>query len=47
MRLRRTKQITFQYFEWVADFQQPEKVRKQFRKMENFIASAPWRFLGR
>ena len=36
------KQITFQYFEWVVDFQQPEKVRKQFRKNGEFYCVSPW-----
>ncbi|MFR1214133.1 MAG: hypothetical protein ACLSCV_04710 [Acutalibacteraceae bacterium] len=35
------KQITFQYFEWVVDFQQPEKVRKQ-RKNGEFYCVSPW-----
>ena len=36
------KQITFQYFEWVVDFQQPEKVRKQFRKNGELYCVSPW-----
>ncbi len=36
------KQISFRYFEWVVDFAQPEKVRRQFRKNGQAYKVSPW-----
>ncbi len=40
--IEQNRQITFRYFEWVVDFQQPEKVRRQFRKNGEAYCVSPW-----
>ncbi len=40
--IAQNKQIKFQYFEWVVNFNQPEKVSKQFRKEGERYCVSPW-----
>lgn len=39
--IAQNRQITFRYFEWVVDFSEPEKVRRQFRKEGELYCVTP------
>lgn len=36
------KRIKFRYFEWVVNFDQPEKISRQFRKNGGWYCVSPW-----